>query len=385
MFLYIAGFVLFLFGLSEGGAVYPWSHPQVISMIVIGFATLVAFVLWECYAPLREPFVPMKLFKDGKWAAACVLVGIGAGVYYAFAIVWPAQVAVVYASGDLISDGLVASIIGFAVITGQVAAGIFATKIGHIRYQLMAAFSCAGIFLGCVAVATPYNKVTACVLVALGLFATGWNECLAIATITIALKDQQDIGSAGGVAGGLRMGISAVLSAVYSAILSSRLTETIPNQVPAALVGAGLPAASVTDFLTALTSGSATAMQTVRGISPSIINAGVAAYKEASSDAYRTVFLSTIAINGIGIILTFFVPNPDLVSHKQEGTVVFALLHSRDTMLIHVFAGCSGNDRCFGTNQTCCWADELQRKELRIWCNVRLDLDTIPASMYQAH
>jgi hypothetical protein len=31
-----------------------------------------------------------------------VLVGIGAGVYYAFAIVWPSQVAVVYASGNLI-------------------------------------------------------------------------------------------------------------------------------------------------------------------------------------------------------------------------------------------------------------------------------------------
>ena len=92
---------------------YPWSDPHVISFIVVGFVTLVAFVLWECYAPLREPFVPMKLFKDGKsrhgnletfklspnsgrWAAACVLVGIGAGVYYAFAIVWPAQVAVVY-------------------------------------------------------------------------------------------------------------------------------------------------------------------------------------------------------------------------------------------------------------------------------------------------
>lgn len=108
------------------------------------------------------------------------------------------------------------------------------------------------------------------------------------------------------------MGISAVLSAVYSAILSTRLSETIPNQVPSALVNAGLPASSVADFLTALTSGSATALEAVKGISPSIIAAGSAAYKVASSDGYRTVFLSTIAINGIGIILTFFVPNPDL-------------------------------------------------------------------------
>ena len=37
-----------------------------ISFIVIGFVTLVAFVLWECYKPLKEPFVPMKLFKDGE-------------------------------------------------------------------------------------------------------------------------------------------------------------------------------------------------------------------------------------------------------------------------------------------------------------------------------
>lgn len=102
--------------------------------------------------------------------------------------------------------------------------------------------------------------------------------------------------AAGGVAGGMRMGISAILSAVYTAILSSRLAETIPAQVPSALVQAGLPKSSVTGFLTAVTSGSAKAMEAVQGISPAIITAGTAAYKEASSSAYRTVFLSTIAI-----------------------------------------------------------------------------------------
>lgn len=81
------------------------------------------------------------------------------------------------------------------------------------------------------------------------------------------------------------MGISAILSAVYTTILSSRLSQTVPNQVPSALVKAGLPTSSVADFLTALTSGSAKAMEAIRGISPSIIAAGTAAYKEASSDA----------------------------------------------------------------------------------------------------
>ncbi|KAK5169361.1 uncharacterized protein LTR77_005336 [Saxophila tyrrhenica] len=327
MFLYSAGFVLFLFGLSEGGAVYPWSSPKVISFIVVGFAVLVAFVLWECYMPLKEPFVPMSLFRDLRWTAACVLVGIGAGVYYAFAIVWPTQVATVYASGDPIKDSAISSIIGAAVVAGQVAGGFLTTKIGHVRYQLMCAFGLAGILLGCVAVTTPYNKATTSTLVALGLFATGWNEVLAIATITVALKDQKNIGSAGGVAGGIRMGISAILSAVYTAILGSRLAQTIPNQVPAALVEAGLPTGSVADWIAAYTSGSSTALGGVQGVSDAIIAAGTAAYKEASSDAYRTVFLSTIAINGIGVILTFFVPDPDLDS--QEMRDVSAPLHGK--------------------------------------------------------
>lgn len=50
---------------------------------------------------------------------------------------------------DIETDSAVASIIGIGVIAGQVVGGVLATKIGHIRYQLMVAFTCAGIFLGC--------------------------------------------------------------------------------------------------------------------------------------------------------------------------------------------------------------------------------------------
>lgn len=162
------------------------------------------------------------------------------------------------------------------------------------------------------AVASPYNKPTAIALVFMGLFATGWNETLAISTITVALADQKEIGSAGGVAGGIRMGISAILSAVYTTILTSRLSTTIPAQMPPALINAGLPTSSVAEFITAFTTGDTTALAGIQGVTNAIIAAGSAAYKEASSNAYRTVFLSTIAINGIGIILTFFVPDPDL-------------------------------------------------------------------------
>ena len=93
LFLCTGGFVVFLLGLSWGGVVYPWKSAATICSIVIGGLTLAAFVLWEIYAPLREPLVPMHLFRSMKWVASVVLLGLGAAVYYAFSIIctffWP--------------------------------------------------------------------------------------------------------------------------------------------------------------------------------------------------------------------------------------------------------------------------------------------------------
>jgi hypothetical protein len=113
-------------------------------------------------------------------------------------------------------------------------------------------------------------------------------------------------------------------AAIYSAILTNRLNQTIPEQVPAALIQAGLPADSVASFLSALSIGTPAAFTAVNGITPNILAVGAAAYKHASSDAYRTVFLSSIAFSGVGIILTFFTPSVD---HRMTGEVSAALRH----------------------------------------------------------
>lgn len=42
IFLFTAGMVLFLIGLSWGGTVYPWKSAQVLCTLLIGIATLIA-------------------------------------------------------------------------------------------------------------------------------------------------------------------------------------------------------------------------------------------------------------------------------------------------------------------------------------------------------
>jgi MFS family permease len=147
--LFAAGFVIFLLGLNWGGSVYPWTSGKVIGFIVGGFAILVVFVLYECYMPLKAPFVPMHLFKNQGWVIACILLGIGAGVYYAFAVILPMQAAVLYTNGDILQIGLIGSLVGCGIISGQMTGGWLARAIGRSKYQVMAMFLLGGTFLGC--------------------------------------------------------------------------------------------------------------------------------------------------------------------------------------------------------------------------------------------
>lgn len=92
-------------------------------------------------------------------------------------------------------------------------------------------------------------------------------------------------------------------------------------------MSAGLPEASVPSFLTAYAAGSPDAFTAVPGLNSTILATGTAAYKQASADAYRTVFLSTIAFSGLAIIFAFFTAD----GSKMMTDDVAATLHQRST------------------------------------------------------
>lgn len=68
------------------------------------------------------------------------------------------------------------------------------------------------------------------------------------------------------------------------------------------LVEAGLPTSSVAALLAALASGSASAIEAVPGVTAQIVEVGAGAYKAAYADAFKTVFLASIAFGGVATI-----------------------------------------------------------------------------------
>ena len=61
---------------------------HVIATLIVGFLCLVALFVYETYVPLKEPLVPMHLFKNKGWVAAVISLSLGASTYYSQAIVW---------------------------------------------------------------------------------------------------------------------------------------------------------------------------------------------------------------------------------------------------------------------------------------------------------
>lgn len=267
----------------------------------------------------------MHLFKKFSWVAATINLGLGASVYYAMAIIWPQMVAVLYTDdgGASMHAAWLSSISGTMIVAGQLSAGALAAYFGKTKYQVIVALVVGGSLLASLASCGPGDLTRAAVLMSLGCFFIGWNEAVCLGTAGIDIEDQQEIGTALGMAGSMRSAISGIASTVYVVVLTNRLTVTIPAEVPPAVIAAGLPSGSVAAFLGGFTTGNFSA---VEGLTPTILAAGSAAYKEASAHAYSTVFLTSLAFSGVAIILSVFNPNVD----DKMTNEVAATLHNRN-------------------------------------------------------
>ena len=115
------------------------------------------------------------------------------------------------------------------------------------------------------------------------------------------------IATATAVTTSFRAVAATVFTAIYAAALSTRLASYIPNYIAAGAISAGLPKASVIEFVEALASDNATAVALVPGVNPVIIGAGIAALKQALADGIRVVFLIAAPFGAVACIACFFI------------------------------------------------------------------------------
>ncbi|KAK0798795.1 hypothetical protein LTR91_009978 [Friedmanniomyces endolithicus] len=319
LLLYTAGTTILLMGLSWGGGLYPWSDSHVIATLVAGAVCVFGiFPLWSIYLPFKtvEPFLPLHLFTNLNFQACAWLTGIGAGAYYGFSLIWPQAVSSLYTlSYD--EQGTLAGLAAMGFVFGQVIGGVIATVVGPRWGIRVTMWMAAPLMLA--AAANPLNRPLTEGLILTGSFLIGASESQTAVTALSTLRNEADIGLAGGLAGTIRSFVSAIAVAIYSTVLKNRLNTTIPQYVAPAAEEAGLPASSLPALILGLGGTGPLTATTVPGLTSAIEAAATTAYRCANAQAYRTIFFTSFAFGGAGMILVWFVADKDKAKENFVG------------------------------------------------------------------
>ncbi|KAF1981886.1 fungal trichothecene efflux pump [Aulographum hederae CBS 113979] len=253
MFLFIAGMVILLIGLSWGGTAYPWSDAHVIATIVAGIATLIFFGVYETYIYKGQALMPLRLFKNVGYVAIVGIACVGAMIYYSLTVLWPTIISTVYTT-DVKAIGWQSSVIGGGILLGQILGGLAISYVPKVKYQTITASVLGAAFVAALASLSPDRHAATIILGVLGCVAIGFVDNISFPGVTL-VWEAQDIGLATGVLGSIRAVGGAVAQALYVSVLTTKVGENLPAYVSPAAVSAGLPESSLPQLFAGITAG----------------------------------------------------------------------------------------------------------------------------------
>jgi hypothetical protein len=98
----------------------------------------------------------------------------------------------------------------------------------------------------------------------------------------------------------------AIFSVINTAAFNTRLKKFLPEYVARAASAAGLPSASIPDFIESLSEGDTEALGKVAGVTPTAISQGALALQQAYADSLRVIFIIAAPFGVLACIACWF-------------------------------------------------------------------------------
>lgn len=264
--------------------ILPSNSPEVIGLLVGGFALLIFFGLWETFAPLKMPLTPTRLFtaNKGRSLTAPFIVGFVVTMfYYGNNITWPTMVAVYFTTPttSLTTVYWLATVQGFGIFTGAMILSFGGKYFKHWKLQLLIPISGMTLFGALLADVTPETLSKGIAFAFLSSMFYGYAQYLSIAYIQFG-ADQTELGIAGGLAGVARYAGGALAVTLFLSVLSVTQSEYAATHVVAAAEAAGASPKTAEAVLAALPLGAA-ALEKVQGLTTAIAEAAGGAFVQS--------------------------------------------------------------------------------------------------------
>lgn len=183
--------------------------------------------------------------------------------------------------------------------------GYASTKLRTIRSPLFVGFLL--LTAGIVGLATIQPNDSTRAIIFAGLAGIGFGAPLVLVIAGVQLSTPHHlIATATALTTSARAVSATVFTAIYSATLTTRLASYIPSYIAEAALAAGLPPSSVMAFVGALAGNNPAALAKVPGVTPAIIEAGVAGIKQAFADGIRAVYMIAAPFGALACIACYF-------------------------------------------------------------------------------
>lgn len=110
---------------------------------------------------------------------------------------------------------------------------------------------------------------------------------------------------------------ASVFTAIFGAAVSSEMPVKLPAYTAAAAIKAGLDPQYVSQFVGDMLGGDTSALQSIPGITLTIIEAGKAAVLQANADSFRYVFIIAAPFGAAACLISWFIGDLSDVSFPK--------------------------------------------------------------------
>ncbi|RGP71702.1 hypothetical protein FLONG3_7006 [Fusarium longipes] len=300
--------VLFCMSLAWLQNPYTWTDAHVIATFIIGTCLVIALIGYEVLIK-KDGMFHHRLFRDRNFPLALGCIFVEGMVFFCANDYFAFQVSMFFSKDSLVT-GAHYSIAFIALGISAVLSGLWCSRSKTVRVPTLAAFLSFVLFN--ILMATISQTTTSAQIWFFPIFlGFGLGMCLpALVTAAHFSTPQELVAITSGLMISMRSLGGSVSLAVYNAIFHHGLSSNLAPKIADAVLPLGFPETELPQLITALVSNNETAVQQLRGISPTIIVAGHDGLLEAYRIGFRGVWVTTACLSLAAGIAALLIRDP---------------------------------------------------------------------------
>ncbi|KAE8447884.1 hypothetical protein EG329_010113 [Mollisiaceae sp. DMI_Dod_QoI] len=312
-FLFLAGLVIFLFGLNSGGNTYAWGAAGTIAPLIIGLIVFFSAFAYD-FTIAKDPLFPWYLFRNFREYSSLIVLTFVAGMVYFAASALNAQTILYLHTSDAIKIGVYSIPSGAGQFIGSVIIPALVHYIKRVNYQLTFANFMQTLFFGLAALITPHNLSWLMAVQFLAMLPFGWITLNCYTTASLHVP-QRDLGVAIGLIGTFRSVGGSIGSVIFSSIFTQTANKQVASRVASTLTSHSISmnATSTAGFVEAVRLtllGVPDQAAAFPSVSADVFASAVSAARLGYAYGFRITWLASIPFGIIAVVCAATVRDP---------------------------------------------------------------------------